>query len=66
MKTDNLRACIYPKDIQLVMGKDYKPARLYLKKVKEHYKKEAHQVVTIAEFSAYSGIPVETVRRFII
>ncbi|MFT3793750.1 hypothetical protein [Flavobacterium sp.] len=62
MKPDNYRACIYPKDIQRIMGKEDKSARRYLKKIKEHLKKQPHQFVSITEFSAYSGIPIDEVR----
>jgi hypothetical protein len=61
MKTTATRVCIYPKDVQRVLGKTYKQARLYLVKVKRHLKKESHQFVSIQEFCDYSGLPVEHV-----
>lgn len=66
MKTNNPRACVYPKDVQRIMGKEYKPARLYLKKIKDHYKKAPHQVVSIEEFCEYAGLLPENVRHFLI
>jgi hypothetical protein len=57
---------MYPKDVQRIMGKTYTQARLYLKKIKLHLKKEDHQFVSISEFCAYSGLPVEDVMRCIV
>lgn len=62
MKTDYTRACIYPKDIQLIMGKAYKPARLYLKKIKQHLNKGPNQVVSIREFCDFAGLQFEEIR----
>jgi hypothetical protein len=50
------RLCIYPKDIQLVTGKSERYGRYLIKRIKEHLKKEPHQVVTVDEFAAYLGL----------
>lgn len=57
----NTRVCIYPKDVQRITGKTYRQARLYLIKVKESLKKESHQLVSIEEFCAFSGLQIEHV-----
>ncbi len=62
----NTRVCIYPKDIQRILGKEYAQARLYLLKVKKHYNKEPHQFVSIEEFSEYSGLKEEHIVRCIV
>jgi hypothetical protein len=54
---------MYPKDVQLIMGKNYLQARLYLIKIKVHLKKEKHQYVSVEEFSSYTGLPVEELLR---
>lgn len=59
------RVCIYPKDVQRIMGKEYAQARLYLLKVKKYFKKEAHQLISIEEFSEYSGLRTEHIVRCI-
>lgn len=63
MGTSNRRVCMYPKDVQRIMGKEYTQARLYLIKIKKHLKKEDHQYVSVEEFSKYSGLPVEEIIR---
>lgn len=60
------RVCIYPKDIQKIMGKEYSQARAYLAKLKTHYKKEPHQFISIEEFSQYSGLKIEHIMRCIV
>ncbi|MGX7668888.1 hypothetical protein [Flavobacterium pedocola] len=61
MITGNGRVCIYPKDVQRIMGKTYTQARLYLVKIKKSLKKEEHQLVSIQEFCKYTGLPFEEV-----
>jgi hypothetical protein len=61
MKTVQKRLCIYPKDVQLITGKTERYSRMLLKKIKEHLKKEEHQVITIAEFCLYMGLNKEDV-----
>jgi hypothetical protein len=58
---NNRRLCLYPKDVQLITGKSYKSACRYLAKIRSHYNKEPQQLVTVAEFCAYTGIGVEEV-----
>ena len=50
------RLCIYPKDIQVVTGKSERYGRTLIRKIKDHLKKESHQVVTVQEFSEYLGL----------
>lgn len=63
MGTSNARVCMYPKDVQRIMGKEYTQARRYLIKIKKHLGKENHQYVSVEEFSKYSGLPVEEILR---
>jgi len=63
MVSSNNRVCMYPKDVQRIMGKEYTQARRYLIKIKKHLKKEDHQYVSVEEFSKYSGLPLEEVLR---
>lgn len=66
MITSSTRVCIYPKDVQRIMGKEYAQARLYLQKIKKHLNKETHQLISIEEFCEYTGLKVEHVVRCII
>jgi siroheme synthase (precorrin-2 oxidase/ferrochelatase) len=50
------RIVIYPKDIMLLTGKSERYSREILKKIKSHFKKEEHQIVTIKELCQYFGI----------
>ncbi|RKS03427.1 hypothetical protein C8C84_3185 [Flavobacterium sp. 102] len=66
MATSNVRVCMYPKDVQRIMGKTYTQARLYLKKIKKHLNKLEHQYISVQEFCDYSGLPLEEVIRCIV
>lgn len=63
MGASNGRLCIYPKDVQRIMGTEYTQARRYLKKIKEHLNKEDHQYISVEEFCKYTGLPIEEVQR---
>ena len=57
------RLCIYPKDIVVVTGRSERYGRNLIRKIKEHFKKEQHQVVSIQEFCEYMGLQYEVVAR---
>ncbi|MFN8266966.1 MAG: hypothetical protein U0T69_13960 [Chitinophagales bacterium] len=59
------RVCIYPKDIQLITGKSERWGREIIKRIKEKYNKEDHQLVTIDELCSYLGIEPEMVRKLL-
>jgi GTP-sensing pleiotropic transcriptional regulator CodY len=59
------RIIIYPKDIQRITGKSERYGRLLLKRIKDHFKKEDHQLVTVDEFCAYTGIKIELVTEYL-
>jgi hypothetical protein len=59
------RICIYPKDVQLITGRSERYGRLLLAQIKNHYRKQEHQFVTIDEFCQYTGLKVEQVHPFI-
>ncbi len=63
MGASSVRVCMYPKDVQRIMGKEYTQARRYLKKIKEHLNKEDHQYISVEEFCKYTGLPIEEVQR---
>jgi hypothetical protein len=50
------RIAIYPKDIMIITGKSERSAREILKKIKTHYHKDKHQIVTVDEFCNFMGI----------
>ena len=55
------RLCIYPKDIQIITGKSDRYGRYLIKRIKDYFKKEQHQVVTVEEFCQYMGLQLEAV-----
>jgi hypothetical protein len=57
------RLCIYPKDIQQVTGRSERYGRNLIKKIKEHLKKQQHQLVTVDEFCKYTGLQQESVTK---
>ncbi len=59
------RIIIYPKDIQRITGKSERYGRKVIRDIKDHLKKDDHQLVTIEEFSAFTGIDQELVDLFI-
>lgn len=59
------RIIIYPKDIQRITGKSERYGRLMIQRIKEDLKKDDHQLVTIQEFSEYTGISPELITEFI-
>lgn len=59
----NERVCIYAKDIGSLLGKSYKQAVRLLRIIKDAYGKDAKQYITLEEFSEYTGIDIETVRK---
>lgn len=65
MVPGSTRICIYPKDVQRIIGKEYAQARLYLLKIKKHLNKEPHQLISIEEFCEYTGLKIEHVMRCI-
>ncbi len=57
------RLCIYPKDIQIITGRSERYGRNLIKKIKGHFNKEQHQVVSIEEFCQYLGLQHDVVSR---
>ena len=57
--------CIYPKDIHRITGKSERSNREMIAKIKKFINKPEHQMVSLQEFCAYGGLPLETVCEFI-
>jgi hypothetical protein len=55
------RVVIYPKDIQLLTGKSYRHALYLNQEIRIYFKKKPHQLLTIYEFSEYTGIGIEII-----
>lgn len=57
------RLCIYPKDIMIITGRSDRYGRNLIKKIKDHFNKPQHQVVTVDEFCQYMGLQQDVVSR---
>lgn len=55
------RLVIFPKDIQIITGRSDRYGRKLIKKIKEHFKTEQHQVVSVEEFCQYMGLQQDVV-----
>ncbi|GGA88073.1 hypothetical protein GCM10008015_30820 [Flavobacterium palustre] len=60
------RLCIYPKDVQCITGKSYRYSARLLQKIRTELKKDKNELLSIEEFSLYTGLKLEQVERFII
>ena len=61
----NKRSCIYTREVAQITGKTERSAQRLLKKIRNHTGKTAHQFITVSDFSDFTGIPEEDVRRLI-
>ena len=50
------RVCIYPKDVKIITGKSERWGREIIKRIKDHFSKQPHQLVSIDEFCQYTGL----------
>lgn len=66
MKTYQIRLCIYPKDVQRITGKSERYSRMLLHKIKQHFRKQEHQFVSIEEFCQYTGLNTDQVRALLL
>ncbi len=55
------RLIIYPKDIMLITGKSERYSRYLHKRIKKHFNKADHQVLSVQELSDYLGLNSEEV-----
>jgi hypothetical protein len=60
------RVVIYPKDIMIITGKSERYSRYLIQRIKQHLKKEQHQVVSISEFCTYMGLNQEDIEPLIV
>jgi len=65
MKDETIRLCVYPKDVQRITGKSERYSRMLLLKIRENFKKEEHQFISIEEFCTYTGLKLNQVIPFI-
>lgn len=62
----NIKRCvIYAKDIQRITGRSVRYSHEVIRKIRQITDKEKGQYVTVAEFSAFSGIPESDVSDYL-
>ncbi len=59
------RIVIYPQDVALITGRSDRYGRMIIKRIKEALRKEDHHLVTIKEFSEYTGIDISLIEAVI-
>jgi len=59
------RIIIYPKDVQRITGKSERYGRKLINRIKLKNAKEKHHFVSIEEFSEYTGLSVELIKKYI-
>jgi RecB family exonuclease len=66
MKTENMRLCIYPKDIQRITGKSYRQSIRLLQKIRKDLNTLENEFVSIEEFCKYTSLKQEQVMTLIV
>ncbi|MDB5012486.1 MAG: hypothetical protein JWQ25_688 [Daejeonella sp.] len=59
------RICIYPKDVMLITGRSERSGCRLLQTIKKRNGKSKHQFVTVYEFSEYTGLKIDELRKFL-
>ena len=65
MKKQEVRLCIYPKDVQRITGKSYRQSIRILNTVRQIFDKPKNSYVSVKEFCLYSGLTYEEVVGFL-
>lgn len=65
MKKQEVRLCIYPKDVQRITGKSYRQSIRILNTIRQLFDKHDKSYVSVFEFCVYSGLPCEEVAAFL-
>jgi lipocalin len=56
---------IYTKQVMNITGKSERYSRVILNKIKAHYNKEEHQLVTVEEYCKYMGVTIEQIKPYL-
>ena len=65
MKMEIIRLCIYPKDIQRIMGLSYRQSIRYMHRIRKALNKTENEVLSVEEFCDYTSLKYEQVVRHI-
>lgn len=61
MGTEVIRLCIYPKDIQRIMGLSYRQSVRYMHRIRRTLNKADNEVLSVEEFCHYTSLKYEQV-----
>ncbi|MBT1688111.1 hypothetical protein [Dawidia soli] len=59
------RVVIYSKDIEVITGRSGRYARKVMTRIRRALGKQRHQLVSLGEFCAYTGLPEDEVARYL-
>ena len=65
MKPILIRIFAYPKDIQILSGKGERYSRTCYQRIKKHYQKAPHHLLTIQELAEYYGLTIEELQKIL-
>ncbi len=65
MKTELIRLCIYPKDVQRITGLSYRQSVRYIHRMRSVLNKKENELLSINEFCQYTGLKYEEVSNHI-
>ena len=51
------RIVIYSKDIEVITGRSGRYARKVMARIRKQFGKDKHQLISVGEFCAYTGLP---------
>ena len=61
MKTEIIRLCIYPKDVQRITGLSYRQSVRYIHRMRADLNKKETELLSVEEFCQYTGLKYKQV-----
>ena len=61
MKTEIIRLCIYPKDVQRITGLSYRQSVRYIHRMRAALNKSETELLSVEEFCHYTGLKYKQV-----
>ena len=61
MKTEIIRLCIYPKDVQRITGLSYRQSVRYIHRMRAALAKRETELLSVEEFCQYTGLKYKQV-----
>lgn len=61
MKTEIIRLCIYPKDVQRITGLSYRQSVRYIHRMRAALNKKETELLSVEDFCQYTGLKYDKV-----